>query len=280
MSLNDKQSRIHLERSGPWIGVAGIFVLLWIAIASSQYAGWGAVLFVLLLIPSAILVARFSQTNPRRAAFVPAGSFVVWLVITVIGLNFWGWETDPEPSSSAKRVLAAQCADKFENLRQTMGENGNPGRPGRKLTLDWDTTNARATELSTKAAAGDCPKTFDSIRDRFDGIDNLIYGEAEFDMVRALELAEVDLVHAKTTRTYDPLPEKLRRAFERLRLHAPKSNAELQKELDTVDSTDPMDKAASKKSLAELRSAAQANDEFEISQRALGVIGDYELSEE
>lgn len=281
MSLNDKQGRIRLDRSGPWIGVAGLFVLLWIAIASSQFAPWwGVVLFVFLLIPGAVVVARLSQTYPGRAAFVPAGNFVVWLVITVIGLNFWGWKTDPEPSNSATRVLAAQCAGKFENLRQTMGENGNPGQAGRKLTTDWDATNARAIELSTKAKAGDCPKTFNIIRDRFDGIENLIRGEAGFDMVHALKLAEVDLAHAKSTRTYDPLPEKLRRAFERLRLHAPKSNAELATELDAVDNTDPLDKIASKKALADLEAAAESNDEFDTCRRAVRVIGDYELAEE
>ena len=50
MSLNN-QGLIRLERSGPWIGVAGLFVLLWIAVASSQFAPWwGVVLFVVLLI--------------------------------------------------------------------------------------------------------------------------------------------------------------------------------------------------------------------------------------
>lgn len=281
MSLNEKQGRIRLERSGPWIGVTGLFVLLWIAIASWQFAPWwGVLIFVLLLIPGAMRVARLSQSNPGRAAFVPLGNFVVWLVISVVGLVFWGWETDPRPSSSATRVLAAQCATQFENLRQTMGENGNPGQQGRRLTQDWDATNARATELSTKAEAVDCPKTLNTIRDRFAGIEKLIYQGDTYDMVQALQLAENDLDHAEATRDYDPLPEELRRAFESLRLHAPKSNAELAAQLDAVDNTDPLDKVASKKALAELRTAAESNDEFRLCQQALRVIGDYELSEE
>jgi len=280
MSLND-QGRIHLERSGPWIGVAGLFVLLWIAVASSQFAPWwGVLLFVLLLIPGALLIARWSRTHPRRAAWVPLGNLAIWTVITVIGLSFWGWEADARNNSSATRVLAAQCATKFENLRQTMGENGNPGRPGTRLTGEWDAADTRATELSRRAKASDCPERLESLTDRFDGIENLIYGQAEFDMVQSLSLAEGDLEHAVATRDYDPLPEKLRRAFETLRVHAPKANNRLGAQLEAVDATDPMDEKASKKSLAELKAAAEADEEYRICQQALKVIGDYELAEE
>ncbi|MDQ3155330.1 MAG: hypothetical protein M3Q98_01180 [Actinomycetota bacterium] len=280
MSLND-QGRIHLERSGPWIGVAGLFVLLWIAVASSQFAPWwGVVLFVLLLIPGAVMVARLSRTQPRRAAWVPLGNLAVWFLITVLGLSFWGWKADAGNSASATRVLAAQCATKYENLRQTMGENGNPGQPGRRLTELWDAADVRATELSKRAKATDCPGGLESLTDRVAGIEKLIYGQADFDMVHALDLAERDLVHAKATRDYDPLPEKLRRAFETLRVHAPKANSQLAAQLDAVDATDPTDKSASKKSLADLATAATSNREYRTCQQALEVIGDYELDEE
>ena len=279
MSLNN-QGRIRLERSGPWIGVAGLFVLLWIAVASSQFAPWwGVVLFVLLLIPGAVLVARLSRTQPRRAAWVPLGNLAVWFLITVLGLSFWGWKADAE-STSATRVLAAQCATKYENLRQTMGENGNPGQPGKQLTKAWGAADARATELSKRAKATDCPGSLKSLTDRFASIEKLIYGQADFDMVNALDLAERDLKNAEATRDYDPLPEKLRRAFENLRVHAPKANSQLAAQLDAVDATDPMDKRASTKSLADLATAAASNEEYRTCQQALDVIGDYELDEE
>lgn len=280
MSLNN-QGRIRLERSGPWIGVAGLFVLLWIAVASSQFAPWwGVVLFVLLLIPGAVMVARLSRTQPRRAAWVPLGNLTVWFLITVLGLSFWGWKADANSSTSATRVLAAQCATKYENLRQTMGENGNPGQPGKRLTKAWDAADARATERSRRAKATDCPEGLKTLTDRFAGIEKLIYGQADFDMVHALDLAERDLKHAEATRDYDPPPEKLRRAFETLRVHAPKANSQFATQLDAVDATDPMDKSASNKSLADLATSAASNEEYRTCQQMLKIIGDYELDEE
>lgn len=280
MSLNN-EGRINLERSGPWIGVAGLFVLLWIAVASSQFAPWwGVVLFVLLLIPGAVLVARLSRTHPRRAAWVPLGSLAVWMIITVLGLSFWGWRADADNSTSATRVLAAQCATKYDNLRQTMGENGNPGQPGRRLTKEWDAADSLATELSRRAKDTDCPEGLRSLTDRVAGIENLMYGQADFDMVRALAIAERDLVHAKSIRDYDPLPDNLRRAFETLRVHAPRANRQLAKQLDAVDSTDPLDESASKKSLADLAAAAAKSDEYRNCRQALEVIGDHQLDEE
>lgn len=280
MSLNN-QGRIRLERSGPWIGVAGLFVLLWIAVASSQFAPWwGVVLFVLLLIPGAVLVARLSRTQPRRAAWVPLGNLAVWFLITVLGMSFWGWKADAGNSTSATRVLGAQCASKYKNLRQTMGENDNPGQSGKRLTEEWDAAEARATELSKSAKATDCPGGLKRLTDRYAGIEKLIYGQADFDMVHALDLAERNLVHAKATRDYDPPPEKLRRAFETLRVHAPKANSQLAAQLDAVDATDPTDKSASNKSLAALATSAASNEEYRTCRQALDVIGDYELDEE
>lgn len=279
MSLNNPR-RIQLERSGPWIGVAGLFFLLWIAIASSQFAPWwGVALFVVLLIPASILVAKWARTRPRRAAFVPLGSLGVWFAITIIGLNFWGWEAD-EPETSLSRVLSSDCAANFENLRQTMAENGNPGQPGRQLTIAWDAVNAEATKLAKDAEASDCPGNLDSMTDRVAGIEDLIYGSEKFDMVLALARAEDDLEHAEATRDYDPMPDKLRRAFDTLVIHAPKSKIALQSRLDAVDATDPLDQAARRASLAELKSAAEADAEYQACQRALEIIGNYELSEE
>jgi len=279
MSLND-QGRIHLERSGPWIGVAGLFVVLWISVASSRFAGWGVVIYLIALVPGAVLVSRWARSHPKRAAWVPLGSLAVWLIITVTGLTFWGWKAEIDNNTSATRVLAAQCATKFENLRQTMGENGNPGQPGMRLTKDWDAVNARSTELSRRAKATDCPKTLDNLTDRVGGVESLIYGHTQFDMVQQLGRAERDLKHAEATRDYDPLPDKLRRAFESLRVHAPKANRELAAQLDEVDATDPVDTAASKKSLAALKSAAESNSDYRLCQQALKVIVDYELDEE
>lgn len=274
MSLNN-QGRIQLERSGPWIGVAGLFVLLWVAVASSQFAPWwGVVLFVLLLVPGAVLVTRWSRTHPRRAAWVPLGNLAVWMAITVVGLSFWGWKADDRASTSATRVLAAQCAEKFATLRQTI--DGNPGQSGRRLTKDWDAVSARATELSKRAVVADCPAVLDTLTARIGGIETLIDGATDYDMVQALINVEHDLAQAGL----DPPPDKLRRAFDDLRFHAPKANAQLAARLDAVDATDPLDKTASAKSLADLKAAAQENKEYVLSRQFLKVIGGYDLAKE
>ena len=280
MSLND-QRRIKLERSGPWIGVAGLFVMVWFAFASSQFAPWwGVLLQFAVLVPAALLVARWARTRPTKAAFVPVGSLAVWIAITVIGVTAFDWKADPEPVSGAAGVVIAQCRAKFDDLHQTQSENGNPGQPGRTLTKDWDARYAEAARLAKKAKIGDCPKKFNALKDRLGGIETLIYGANPFDMVYALHGAERDLKHAEATRDYNPLPDKLRRAFQDLRQDAPRANAALGTELTAVDSADPTDGTAGKSALAALKKAAGSSAEFAACQRSLRIIGDYELDEE
>lgn len=266
MSLNN-QGRIHLERSGPWIGVAGLFVLLWIAVASSQFAPWwGVVLFVLLLIPGAVLVSRWARPHPRRAAWVPAGNLAVWAVITALGLSFWGWKADPTPTSSATRVLAAQCATQFDVFRKDMGEN--PGRSGSALSLKWDDAHTEVARLSQLAEARDCPRTFDALDKRVSGIEQLGSSVDQFDMVQALAGAEADFDRpAPNAADSAPLPTKLRRAFETLRVHAPLSNRDLAARIARVAST---------QDLTDLRAAALANENYRLCQQALKVIAGYE----
>ena len=274
MSLNN-QGRIHLERSGPWIGVGGLFVLLWIAVASSQFAPWwGVVLYVALLIPGAVFVSRLARTNPRRAAFVPLGNLAVWAIITAIGLSFWGWKTDPTPTSSAARVLAAQCATKFDALRLEMGMN--PGQPGTPLEQKWDEAHTEVRSLSERAEAGDCPRGLDALGKQISGIERLSAIVDQYDMVRALAGAEADFDLSRPSSDKEPpLSTKLRRAFETLRVHAPLSNRDLATKFATVERTDPVDGTAFTQSLADLRTAALTNENYRQCKQALKVIGGY-----
>jgi len=85
--------RLELDRSGPWIGVAGLFVLLWIAIASSRVAPWWGVLIeVAVLVPQALLVARWAGPHPRRALAVPFAGLVLWILLTIVGVRVLGWD--------------------------------------------------------------------------------------------------------------------------------------------------------------------------------------------
>jgi hypothetical protein len=93
MSLNHPR-RIGLERSGPWIGVGGLFVLLWISLSTVVYAPWwGLVLALLMLVPQALVLSRWSKTRPAQCPWVPALGFLCWFVLVLAGVGWWGWHT-------------------------------------------------------------------------------------------------------------------------------------------------------------------------------------------
>jgi len=83
---------LDLRRSGPWIAVVGLFVLLWLAIATSSYAPWwGVVLHVLVIVPVAVWVARWARTHPAACTFVPLAGLPLMAVVTAIGVGRGGW---------------------------------------------------------------------------------------------------------------------------------------------------------------------------------------------
>jgi hypothetical protein len=83
---------LRLERSGPWIAVAGLFVLLWLAISTSIYAPWwGVLLHVLVLTPLVAVVARWAQTRPVACAFVPLAGLPLLALVSVLGVTQGGW---------------------------------------------------------------------------------------------------------------------------------------------------------------------------------------------
>lgn len=91
MSLND-QRRIKLERSGPWIGVGGLFVLLWISISTVLYAPWwGVLIAIALLVPQTILMGRWAPTYPRRCVWIPLIGLLAWFALVYVGAHWWGW---------------------------------------------------------------------------------------------------------------------------------------------------------------------------------------------
>lgn len=82
----------NFQRSGPWIGIAGLFVNLWLTISSVLYAPWwGMVLLLAYLVPQAVLVKRWVRTQPIRCIAVPLAGAAVWALTVVIGAQWWGW---------------------------------------------------------------------------------------------------------------------------------------------------------------------------------------------
>ncbi|MEO6470854.1 MAG: hypothetical protein ABIR57_03320 [Aeromicrobium sp.] len=91
MSLNN-QGRLNLERSGPWIGVGGLFVMLWISISTTLYAPWwGLTLAIAMIVPQAILMGRWARERPARCPWIPVVGFFLWLVLVLVGVEWWGW---------------------------------------------------------------------------------------------------------------------------------------------------------------------------------------------
>jgi hypothetical protein len=83
---------LRLERSGPWIGVVGLLVLLWLAFSTMVYAPWwGVLVHILALTPIAVWTSRWARTRPAASTFVPLAGLPVLAIITAIGVGAGGW---------------------------------------------------------------------------------------------------------------------------------------------------------------------------------------------
>ena len=87
-----RRGGLRLQRSGPWIAVVGLAVLLWLAISTVLYAPWwGVVLHVLVLVPVAAWVVRWARTRPVACTFVPLAGLSLLAVVSAIGVSAGGW---------------------------------------------------------------------------------------------------------------------------------------------------------------------------------------------
>jgi Flp pilus assembly protein TadB len=83
---------IRLDRSGPWIAVGGLFVLLWLAFSTMIYAPWwGVLLHVAVLVPVAVWVTRWARNRPRACTFVPLAGLPLLALVTAAGVTQAGW---------------------------------------------------------------------------------------------------------------------------------------------------------------------------------------------
>lgn len=72
--------------------MGGLFVLLWLAISSSLYAPWwGVVLLIALIVPQAVLVARWARPHPTRCVWVPVVGLVLWFIAVQLGVAWDDW---------------------------------------------------------------------------------------------------------------------------------------------------------------------------------------------
>jgi hypothetical protein len=173
----------------------------------------------------------------------------------------------------------AQCREAWESQRQTMGENGNPASSPSTLATRYDAMAAEATRLADSAAAADCPQRLDTFAQQLDAFYRLAFESNQVDMVERLALAERDLRHAIDTRDYDPLPRELADTFGVLRRCAPRAHDDLAATLAKVATIELTDGAV-KQATADLAAAAAASAAYQRCERALVLIGSYELHEE
>lgn len=92
MRRRRRRTGLKLERSGPWIAVGGLFVLLWLAISTSIYSPWwGVVLHIAVLIPVVVWVGRWAQTRPAACTFLPLAGLPPLALVTALGVSLGGW---------------------------------------------------------------------------------------------------------------------------------------------------------------------------------------------
>lgn len=85
---------LKLERSGPWIGIAGLAVVLWLVIASSIFflPWWGVILQLVVLGLFVSLLRSWAQTAPARCTWIPVYAFLAYFAVNVVGVLVFGWD--------------------------------------------------------------------------------------------------------------------------------------------------------------------------------------------
>lgn len=87
-----RRGGLNLQRSGPWIGVVGLLMVLWCSVSTGLFAPWwGVVIAFALLVPQVWLVARWARTRPAWCVWVPVVGLVVWVGYAWLGAVLWDW---------------------------------------------------------------------------------------------------------------------------------------------------------------------------------------------
>ena len=87
-----RRKRLKLERSGPWIAIVGLVMVLWCTVSTGLFAPWwGVALAFSLLIPQVVLVAKWARPKPQRTMVVPVVGLAAWAGLAWIGATWWGW---------------------------------------------------------------------------------------------------------------------------------------------------------------------------------------------
>ena len=84
--------RLKFDRSGPWIAVVGLLMVLWCSVSTGLFAPWwGVAIAFVLLIPQVWLVAKWARTHPRLTMAVPVVGLALWAGLAWFGAVVWDW---------------------------------------------------------------------------------------------------------------------------------------------------------------------------------------------
>ncbi len=87
---------LKLERSGPWIGVSGLFVMLWLVFTTAFYdfvPWWGFLIHLVVLASFVPLLLAWARKRPARCIWVPALALVAWCTVNGVGVLALGWRS-------------------------------------------------------------------------------------------------------------------------------------------------------------------------------------------
>ena len=94
--------RFNLQRSGPWIGLAGIFIQIFSAFPAFftvmpgtadrlNVSGAGIAVIVALWVIQVIAVVKLAQSRPVWCVYVPVAGLVAYFAVIFVGVRWLGW---------------------------------------------------------------------------------------------------------------------------------------------------------------------------------------------
>jgi hypothetical protein len=94
--------RLNLERSGPWIGIGGVFVQIFIAFPALftvmpgtedrlHVPGLGIAVIVALWLVQVIILVKLAKARPVWCIYVPVVGLVAYFAVIYAGVRWMGW---------------------------------------------------------------------------------------------------------------------------------------------------------------------------------------------
>ena len=94
--------RLNLKRSGPWIGIGGIFIQMFIAFPAFftvmpgtadrlDVSGAGIAVIGALWLIQVIAVVKLAKSRPEWCVYVPLVGLAAYFAVIVAGVRWLGW---------------------------------------------------------------------------------------------------------------------------------------------------------------------------------------------